>query len=351
MSNYRKWVHRTLMLILALLLGIMISNFVVDPFQHFRKASFYRTYFKEERYLNPGIAKTFEYDTVIVGSSMIQNFRPSAVDSILNTVSVKLPIPGSSAYEQSLTLDTALRTGKVRRVLFGLDLFSFKGAPKRLSGGEGSIPFYLYDDDPFNDLKYLLSLDTLIFYKYIIRSTLAGRDARKLEMDNYGYWGDRFDFGSVQVLEDWKTGNFNKNAVTADFSVKVLKESFDANFLDHFRANPEVRFDLFFPPYSVLVWLDCREKGLLDDFLLFKQYVVSAVANLDNVQVFDFQAEEKIIADLGNYKDVSHYSPAINELMTRAIAENEYRVDPRSIEAINDRLRALIADASIRYLH
>ena len=53
-------------------------NFTVDPLQFYRPASFYEPYYSmQQRYQNPGLARNFPYDTVIIGASMSENFVPS----------------------------------------------------------------------------------------------------------------------------------------------------------------------------------------------------------------------------------------------------------------------------------
>jgi hypothetical protein len=349
MNNSKKWLYRTLLTVLGIFISIILINYSVDPFQHFRKATFYKPFYKKSRYLNPGIAKTYHYDTVIIGTSMVQNFKPSYVDKVLSVNSVKLPLPGASAYEQSLTLGTALRTGKVKRVLYGLDPFSFNGPPGRFSKGEGSLPFYLYDDDLMNDYKYLLSIDTMVFYKYIIRANLFGKDRRYLELDNYGYWGHRYKFSKEIVIKDWEEASFNRDISINDYDISMLKESFDANFKKHFQDNPDVEFDIFFPPYSVLVWIDTYEKGLVDKILAFRSYVVEFASKQPNVRIFDFQSIGDIVLDLNNYKDVSHYSPSINDFMIDSISTGAHLTDTQKDKINQVKLLNMVHENISRY--
>lgn len=327
MKNSKIYFYTTIGTTVTILLFIILANFIVDPLQHYRMASFYKPYYKNSRYLNPGLAKTHDYNTVIVGTSMVQNFRPSYIDKLWNVKSIKLPWPGSSSYELGLTLETALRTGKVQRVLFGLDVFSFKGAAARLSNGPGSIPHYLYDDNIFNDLKYLLSIDTLTSLKYIIKANILGKNKRYLEHDNYGYWGHKFEFSKKAVINNWNRAGFNQEFSKEDFKASNLINNFEKNLYIYFKKYPSVQFDVFFPPYSILTWVDSEEKGINKDIFDFKRYVVNRSSNLGNVRIFEFQDIENIITDLDNYKDISHFSPKINDFIIESISEGNYLVE------------------------
>ena len=140
-------------------------NYVVDPLQQYRVETFYPIAYDgdKERYKNAGFAKNFTYDSVVLGTSMTENFIIDEVEEKLNFKKViKLCVSGGSAKEQSITLGTSINSNKnLKNVLWGLDTFVFVGNPDRLRQGMGTFPFYLYDTNKLNDYQYLLSIDTL----------------------------------------------------------------------------------------------------------------------------------------------------------------------------------------------
>lgn len=81
---------------------------------------------EEERYQNPGLAKNYDYDNIIIGTSMTENFLPSQVDASLGGTTLKLSMEGSTVDEHYKIAKLALETGKVKQVLWGLDYFSLK---------------------------------------------------------------------------------------------------------------------------------------------------------------------------------------------------------------------------------
>jgi hypothetical protein len=54
---------------------------------------------RDERYLNDGIVKHFDYDSIITGTSMTQNFRASEFDELFKAHCVKVPLSGASYRE------------------------------------------------------------------------------------------------------------------------------------------------------------------------------------------------------------------------------------------------------------
>ena len=60
-------------------------NAWVDPFQHYRKAERFpaRFYNAWQRYENPGLAKHYDYDRIVTGSSLMECVIPEDVDRVL----------------------------------------------------------------------------------------------------------------------------------------------------------------------------------------------------------------------------------------------------------------------------
>ena len=67
---------------------------------------------------------------------------------------------GSTAHEQYLVAETALATGRIKTVLWGLDEPSFAWPARAVRDDQAPFPYYLYRKRGPN-LEYLLSLSTL----------------------------------------------------------------------------------------------------------------------------------------------------------------------------------------------
>lgn len=125
--KHKSFVRFLLAAVVMYSLAFMAFVYVIDPLQVYRAASYPPMFSEEERFQNPGLAKNYEYDTIIIGSSMTQNFVPSDVDRVFGGKTLKLSIEGSTAHEQYLTAKLALSTGQVKRVIWGLDYFALRG--------------------------------------------------------------------------------------------------------------------------------------------------------------------------------------------------------------------------------
>jgi hypothetical protein len=341
MLAHKRWTRRFVVLALLLLVSFGLTIFIVDPYQHYRRATFYPPLWGNQRYFNPGFIKHYDYDCIIIGSSMVDNFIPSEVGRKLSMKVLLAPPSAGGPYEECVLLNTALRTGRVRAVIWGLDLSEFRRGARKLHYGPGSMPFYLYDDNPFNDYQYLLNIDVLL---KDVRNALAdnrqGRKAdRARDMDSTHFWGDLYTYSREATVTSWHELMREHRAqdLTQNFGLDSMQSSFDCNVMPLIERHPEVKYCLFYPPYSILYWIG-RDEDRLGTLLEFKRYVFSRTRGLPNVRVFDFQNVSDITFDLDKYRDYSHYSPDVNKSIIEAISKNQYLVTDGNIDEKISRL-------------
>jgi len=320
-------------------------NYVVDPFQHYRVKTFYPISYdgNKERYKNAGFSKNFSYDSLVLGTSMAENFIIDEVEKELNFNKViKLCISGGSAKEQSITLITAINNNQnLANVLWGLDTFSFVGNSDRLRYGNGSFPFYLYDCNKLNDYKYLLSIDTLIDSAKALLKPYFKQNEHIYNQNIMYQWqhDNEQKFKLQEVKNDWKNRekflNYEKDKQTFNH----MKKSFNENFLKIIEQNPQIKFKIFFPPYSILTFKIFEERNQITDIINFKKYIFDSLINLPNVEIYDFHISNKVTHSLNNYKDVSHYHQKINTWILEQIKLKNHVVTKENIDSHLQSLR------------
>ena len=81
-------------ILVTVILG-MVGTWVykIDPFFHFHKpyTDVYYYNLNNQRSQNDGICKHFDYDALITGTSLTENFKTSEFDKIFGVNSVKVP--------------------------------------------------------------------------------------------------------------------------------------------------------------------------------------------------------------------------------------------------------------------
>ena len=96
---------------------------IIDPYFHYHAPISGLVYkFLEERYQNNGIVRHFEYDAIITGTSMTQNFKTSEMDKLFGTNAIKVTYSGGEYKEINDNLVVALRSNQnIKLVLRGVD--------------------------------------------------------------------------------------------------------------------------------------------------------------------------------------------------------------------------------------
>lgn len=322
------WIITTFALTLFGLFIVGVANFMLDPFQQYAKATLYKPIYDNERYLNSGLAKTYDYKQVIIGSSMTENFLLSDAKELLGLDKpIKFCMSGATSYEMKVTLEHAYRQRKIDTVIYGLDLFSFTGDTTRLFGGAGTFPFYLYDDNYLNDYRYLVSFDT---FKFFVDSFIVPKPAQMFDFNRMYEWQyllSEDDFNKKDRIDEWKEKyGFNPDYSKSEYALKAMKENVDINLLPMIQNHPETTFYIFYPPYSILAFKDMQTKGWLSTVEQFKRYVYLELAHYPNVKLYDFQASKEVTCNLDNYKDLLHYHKRINTWMLQQMRDEGYLI-------------------------
>ena len=339
----KTWALASLALLLAAIAAICLTVIVIDPFQVYRPATRYlppidRT---TQVYANAGVARSYAYDSAVVGTSVTENFRPSQMDSLLGGRFIKLCTSAGTAYNHALLMDLAFRTHDMRRIVYGLDVYSFIA---RLDQTGSDVPLYLYDDSLLNDVSYWLNRSVLATFLPRCLSAWGQKQDDSIR-DSMYCWAGQDEYGPVALY----TARFTapENPLPADAYIRQAQANLDAHLLPYVAAHPETQFDIFSPPYSAAEWATMESKGTLESMLALRSLCYDALSGFANVTIYDFTTRADWVLDLNNYKDALHYGQWINDAITECIARGENVVaDRETLDAATAQLRAW-ADAQI----
>ena len=347
----KTWAILCLTGLFAALFGLSALVIFIDPFQIYRLATRYMPPIDNttQVYANAGIVRNYEYDSAIVGTSVTENFRPSQMDDLLGGRFIKLCSSAGTAYNHALLMALAFTHHDMKRIVYGLDVYSFIS---ELTETGTSMPMYLYDENPFNDVQYWLNRSVLgSFLPRCLRAW--GKTQDDAIRDSMYCWAGRDLYGADYALYNAEWG---EPETRLDENARALQihANLDTHLIPFIEAHPETQFDIFFPPYSAAEWSSMESKGTLDAMLAARGICYDALSIYENVTLYDFAAREDWTLDLSNYKDTLHYGQWINDAMVAHIAAGEYAVTSRAqldeaTAAI--RSRALEIHAAGRWLY
>jgi hypothetical protein len=310
MNPHKKWCIATVSVTALCLIAVAGLTMLIDPFFHYHKPLAGLSYsFGNQNYVNSGIVRHFEYDTLITGTSMVQNFRSSLFQEVLGDNAVKVPFAGGKTKNLSALLEIALKANpEIRKVYLGLDLNMLDdedpGLPRE------PFPAYLYDENPFNDAAYLLNKDVLILnVGPFILKTVAGLPSATF--DEYSASPDDLDCGRDAVLQYFDPAKHDRiNSIPRNELIISYNEHLH-NFVPLIMAYPQVEFVIFIPPYSILYWYEID----IENILAALSFTIEALIPYDNVCLFFPINNPDIVTNLDNYHDDGHYTAAISDYL------------------------------------
>lgn len=336
----RKFLKRFGIAAAALLGAAAGAAALFDPFYHFHgPLPGMKAVVTQSEYQCIGTIRHFEYDSVLLGSSTAENYNNRWFDEAFDCTTVKAIKSSGTTADLKFYLDEAFETHEIKNIFYSLDLFALDGDPETNFVND-SMPLYLYDKNPFNDVKYLFNKDVLFKdIPYLLAMNLSGGYD---EGTSYNWWQyktfseeeTRKHYEQAETIEPMQPASLWKERV--DANIRILEE--------YVKGHPETSFYFLLPPYSELWWDSVYRSGQREEYLYARQAAMEALTAYENAKVFDFQTEETIILNLDNYMDPIHFSADINRLMAQEAAkeDSQYLVKKGEIPERTERMRALV---------
>ena len=315
-KSVKGWLIGLLVLTLAMLIAMSSVIIVVDPYFHYHKPLSGLYYeLNNERSQNDGIIKHFDYDAMIIGTSMAENFKTSELDELFDVDSIKATFAGGTYKELNDNIATAIDYNPdLKLVVRPLDYAYLMDDADRIRDDLGSYPDYLYDANPFNDVNYIFNKEILFgICLPMIDEARAGAAGGVTSFDDYANWMDGAEFGADVVLGD--RTSYEEPETIQPF-VDEIKDLVEANITQNVvelaKANPDVQFYYYLTPYSVAWWGSQMELGNVDRWISAEEYAISLILECDNIHLFSFNNEYDLTTDLSNYSDECHHGDWIN---------------------------------------
>lgn len=293
------------------------------------------------------------YDTVVIGGSTTQSFRPADIVSHLEgtrqaaNLSYRATRPG----DLGVVFDEIAASDTVKRVLLSLDLVYLMPETAKLR----EFPFHLYDNDW---TERLFRVDRQA-YRLAERS-LLGEAVTLPEMSFDGYRD-----GLKRKYEAWhRPESAARERETIAFMRDKVAEPTDRTCADMTAVTKRLipfaealaakgkRLDVVVPPYalSFYSWVARQQAGLLftpkaplESTLLMRKCVVDALSTIEGARVFAFDGERWLTDDLANFHDAGHvYKDEIYRYMLDEINAGRHILTPAAFEAYASDLRTRV---------
>ena len=343
----QRWVKSFFAVVLLILLLISSIVYVIDPFFQFRVKD--NSYMLRSWFVGSGLIKNYDYDTLIIGSSMTQNFNMDVFRETLGVKPLHVGIGGMRRSEMHQLMPIAYEAEKAEQYYICVDINFFTDDDE-----ESRYPQYLLKTDILSRLRYFFSYE--VWFRYIpvdigfmildrfnIEMPTKFKNSKSIDM--LEYWGEDFSYSEEAVLGSYTSTTARLTAEDEEALYDKMLSNID-NYLAGFDyAKGEHSF--FFPPYSAVYWCDIQNYGSYEVILKAKQYFVEK-ASLLGAEVYDFQCAD-FITNLANYSDVQHYSPEINDYMAENFGKGDYLATVETVGEFQQKLTDNIKIFSEKY--
>ena len=315
----KKWFITYLSIFLIGLISVAGITIYIDPYFHYHKPISSLNYtLHNQRSQNDGILKHFDYDGIITGTSMTENFKKTEADKIFNANFIKVPFSGGSFKEINSAIETGLKFNKnIKYVIRSLDKYKISADKNMMRDDLGGYPTYLYDNNIFNDTRYILNKEIILNLDApIVLSKIKGLPSGTTSFDDYSNWMKYYTFGKHYVLGNRSSfpNPQNENMLSTE-EIDMIKANIKQNVTDLSNKFPNVEYNYFFPPYSIVWWGNTYSQGNLKKQIQIEKIAIEEILNNSNIKLFGFDNITEISTNLDNYKDNSHYGEWINSQM------------------------------------
>lgn len=331
------------------------AAYVLDPQNVYRSNTKGVRYFSPI-YSTPSAIRTYDYDCVIIGSSMVQNFDASEIASQLGCTPLKLALGALEPGELLWLYNNAQEQSKAKKYIINIDLHRF-ASKDSVEPDCGRFPDYMYNPSGLSQFKYLLGYET--WFRFIplqlglsavqtlnipVPDSFKGSLENATDINKAGYWNELNPPGEDVLIDNFNSDTVVFNDSDADVYSKNALANMDY-FLDRLagKLDSDEELTIYLPPYSALYWAGQSSEQLEIIFTL-REKIAAFTANYDNIHLCDLQAES-YVEDLDLYMDGSHASVTVRKAAQQTVISCTGEPTLQQIKENNQTIKAYADNA------
>lgn len=323
--------------------------FLEDPLHILRPPETRDFYDSESRFAMPGMILHHTSPHAILGTSVVQDFDEGYYRQKTGQDISRYLLTGGTGYEQRRMLETLLDLEKPpEQILWGLDPASFTGDLQSIRWEQ--FPGHLFSHSPSRDLTYIFSFQS--FYRLLrqLPDRFSPDGKRYSETTRFRYEAlarpARFKdlpAGLDTIAQIYcGQGLFDRIARLQDFDFSTASAQISHNIVTPVQAHPDIRFVLYFPPYSLVQFVEYQKAGVLEPIMAFRTQVLQQLAPYPNVKIYDFQSDPSLITAYSAYHDSIHYGRSVMHRITDDVVSGHNLVTTSHIGARNKIIKNML---------
>lgn len=338
----KSWLRNFIIIDISFLVIMGLIVYLWDPYNYYRIKDG-RLKYVASVYIDAGIIRNADYDAAMIGSSVSQNFDVQEFRNKVGINLVKVNTGGITLEQRDLFYKTIEEQGKADTYYIEVAISAFNNEEDILD----DTPIYLYDENKWNDYKYLFGYETWLrgmpvslAYACLDMFDIQIDTMHNLEnVDYVGDWYYRKSVGKEIFMNNYFSGSGSISRQEYQGMYERMIDNVDKKLTSIIDEGNKYIF--YFPPYSAVLWSDAESSGYCEVWYQVKKYIIQKLCKYSNVEVYDFQNTEEI-CNLEHYRDVTHYGKELNDWMVDCFASGENKVDVENVDENMEVLRKLV---------
>lgn len=299
-----------------------------------------------------GIIDYSEFDSVILGTSMLENTSAKQASEKLGGKWVNLSVYASDFSARKIIFDYMVQRKNIRQIIFSIDLYAMLNGDVEIA--ESGVDFKIYSKDFFYLYKKYLNEK---FIKCAIKWSKSGECVGLKDLENALKWGlhNQHYFGGFEfwaedakerVLKDYdefvKNDFIPQSEIKKNFTFKEQRKYLQETIIKMIKENPNVEFHLILPTYSRLFYAffplgeKTAHQGRLGEEVFIQSrailiYLTKELSLYKNARIYGFDTLD-YADNIANYKDIIHYNVDMNLMHLDAIAQQKHILTPQNID-------------------
>lgn len=317
------------------LAAVLFITCLFDPFYQYHGPLWGESVLYDRDNQVPGTIRTFSYDSVLLGSSVSENFDTDIIDTYYDCHTLKIIRASGSAADLLYYLEQAHENQDIKQVFWCMDISALSSSPQ-VTLYSSDTPRYLHTSTFLDDFTYLFNKD--ILFMEIPKSLAYSHLGTNTGGNAYNWSGDK-NFSASQAMEFYdKPRQHSPEQLSYSDELPDIEQNISM-VIEEINAHPDTLYTVFFPPYSML-WWDCGYvNGIAGEYFYVLESIFPELLACDNVELYYFQSEQDIICNLDLYMDMIHYAPSVNQYMLENIIAGEYLVTSENAEDTLQKMR------------
>ena len=330
--------------------GFLALLWLYDPFWFFHKPIFREiTYHSDMRMQAKGIIDNTDFDSIIIGSSMLKNTSPKEAGQKLSGKWINLSIAASDFNERKILLNYAFGRKNIRQIIYSIDNYvSLNGDMKNDDAWQN-----IYTNDEFiNKFKYYFDKK---FIKCAVKwSKKAECVGNKKDLESITKFQDKKEIGgfknwdkwtknyATQAYKEYEENGFQLNVKsTRKLDFEGQKSYLQKSIIETIKQHPNTEFYLIVPPFSRFFYalfpfdhVHGEGRNGIEIFSEVKEilpYLVNEIAKYKNAKIYGFDTLS-YVDDEKNYSDFIHHYLDMNSMQLDAIADGTHILTPQNID-------------------